>query len=215
MRRSWMRLAPGPPCFVLVQLFGRRPGALGSLLSSRAMRGRPSNVMPAEEPASRAAVGAYWLHRSGHALGRVPAAGWRLRKCRSAPSPRALVAALQLHGRENAGAPRCGGTADAVKGAGDFVLGGIGVEMLGAIFVYAVLLCLVYLRTQNIFLAIGFHALANFSIPLFAVAETLALPVDLSIVWAIPAALIVIAWPNLPFSTPAAPGQSAPPQETT
>lgn len=79
-----------------------------------------------------------------------------------------------------------------------FVFGGIGVEMLGAIFVYALLLCLVYLRTQNIFLAIGFHALANFSIPVFAVAETIALPVDLSIVWAIPAALVVIFWPNLP-----------------
>jgi hypothetical protein len=96
-----------------------------------------------------------------------------------------------------------------------FAFGGIGVEMLGAIFVYAVLLCLVYLRTQNIFLAIGFHALANFSIPVFAVAETLALPIDLSIVWAIPAALIVIAWPNLPFSPPVAPDQTAPPQETT
>ena len=95
-----------------------------------------------------------------------------------------------------------------------FLLGGIGVEMLVAIFIYALLLCLVYLRTQNIFLAIGFHALANFSIPIFAVAETIPLPVDLSIVWAIPAAVIVIAWPKLPFNTSTSPGKTSPQQDT-
>lgn len=57
-------------------------------------------------------------------------------------------------------------------------------------------------------------ALANFSIPIFAVAETIALPVNLSIVWVIPAALIVIAWPKLPFGTPASPGKSSPQQDT-
>lgn len=94
-----------------------------------------------------------------------------------------------------------------------FLFGGVGVQMLGAILVYAILLCLVYLRTQNIFLAIGLHALANFSVPIFAVAETITLPVDLSIVWAIPAALIVIAWPNLPFGNPDSTGHTAPPQD--
>lgn len=95
-----------------------------------------------------------------------------------------------------------------------FLLGGIGLETLLAIFVYAILLSLVYLRTRNLFLAIGFHALANFSIPLFAVAETVPLPVDLSILWVIPGVLVVLAWPKLQLGTRSQAGQTATQQET-
>jgi len=77
------------------------------------------------------------------------------------------------------------------------LLGGIGLDMLAFILLYAVLLCLVYVRTRNIFLAMGFHGLANFPVPLFAVVETT--PVDFSLVWAIPGTIIVLAWPRLPF----------------
>lgn len=77
-----------------------------------------------------------------------------------------------------------------------FLLGGIGLDFLAFIFLYAVLLCLVYIRTRNIFLAMGVHGLANFPVPLFDVVETT--PVDFSLAWAIPAAIIVLAWPRLP-----------------
>lgn len=80
-----------------------------------------------------------------------------------------------------------------------FLWGGIGLEVLASIFLYAVLLCLVYIRTRNVFLAIGLHGLANFSVPLFAVATTTS--VGFSLVWAIPAAIIVLAWPRLPFTS--------------
>lgn len=94
-----------------------------------------------------------------------------------------------------------------------FLLGGVGLEMLVAIFIYALLLGLVYIRTQNLFLAIGFHALANFSVPLFAVAEAVALPVDLSVVWVIPGVLVVLAWPKLGLDTRSRAGQTVTKQE--
>ena len=54
-------------------------------------------------------------------------------------------------------------------------------------------LCLVYLRTRNLFLAIGFHVLANFSMPLFTIVETVSYPIDL--VWLLAGVVVVLAWP--------------------
>lgn len=73
---------------------------------------------------------------------------------------------------------------------------GVGLQTLLNIFVYAVALCLVYLRTRNLFLAIGFHALANFSVPLFNVVETVSYPIDL--VWLLAGVVVVLAWPWRP-----------------
>lgn len=78
-----------------------------------------------------------------------------------------------------------------------FLIGGIRMETLAFIFVYAVLLCLVYIRTRNVFIAMGVHGLANFPVPILSVVETT--PYDFSLVWAIPAAIIVVTWPILPL----------------
>lgn len=72
---------------------------------------------------------------------------------------------------------------------------GVGLWYLGLIFLNAVLLCLVYIRTQNIFLAIGIHALANFPLPILAVHEQHALAFQFT--WLIPAAVVVLLWPKL------------------
>lgn len=80
-----------------------------------------------------------------------------------------------------------------------FLWGGIGLQTLGSIFVYAVALSLVYLRTQNIFLAMGFHALANFSVPLLSIVETGPFTGYWEFAWLIPGLIIVLLWPRLPM----------------
>jgi membrane protease YdiL (CAAX protease family) len=81
-----------------------------------------------------------------------------------------------------------------------FVWGGIEIQTLGSIFVYAVALSLVYLRTENIFLAMGFHALANFSVPLLSIVESGPFAGYWEFVWLIPELIIVLLWPRLPIS---------------
>lgn len=72
---------------------------------------------------------------------------------------------------------------------------GVGLWYLGLIFINAVLLCLVYIRTRNIFLAIGLHALANFPLPLLAVHDQQ--PLLFQFTWLVPAAVVVLLWPKL------------------
>ncbi|WP_276259624.1 CPBP family intramembrane glutamic endopeptidase [Haloglomus litoreum] len=78
-----------------------------------------------------------------------------------------------------------------------FLWGGVELWTLGAIFGYSVALALVYVRTENVVLAIGLHALANFPAPVFAVFERAPFGLDWSLVWLVPAAILVLAWPRL------------------
>jgi membrane protease YdiL (CAAX protease family) len=82
------------------------------------------------------------------------------------------------------------------------VLGGVDPLFLVNIFVYAVALSFVYLRTQNIFFTMGVHALANFPIPAFAVFEAHALAFQL--VWIAVAAGVVVFWHRIPGAEPVA-----------
>lgn len=74
---------------------------------------------------------------------------------------------------------------------------GLDLSHVGLVFVLGSLLALVYIRTRNIFFTIGLHAMMNFPAPVFAAHTEYEMLFQLG--WVVPALLIVIAWPRLPF----------------
>ena len=61
------------------------------------------------------------------------------------------------------------------------------------------------IRTRNIFLTIGIHALANFLMPIFAIRPEHELLVAMG--WFVPETVVVILWPMLPFNLAGAIGR--------